>query len=203
MSHALSGLEPKLLWDHFAALAAIPRGSKNESAATAHVAAFAARLGLPVKVDSVGNVLVTKPGTKGLENRPAVVLQGHLDMVCEKNSGTVHDFTKDPIRLVVDGDEVKADGTTLGADNGIGCAMGLAVADEPKLTHGPIEVLHQLARAAQALQMGKVENVHRHVPEERVGHHVVGVVVKKLQGLRERLEDLLQVWMCKLAVVRQ
>ena len=141
MSHALSGLEPKLLWDHFAALAAIPRGSKNESAATAHVAAFAARLGLPVKVDSVGNVLVTKPGTKGLENRPAVVLQGHLDMVCEKNSGTVHDFTKDPIRLVVDGDEVKADGTTLGADNGIGCAAALALLEATDVAHPPLECL--------------------------------------------------------------
>ena len=127
MTHALSGLEPQLLWDHFAALAAIPRGSKNEAAATAHVVAFAARLGLPAKVDSVGNVLITKPGTKGLETKPPVLLQGHLDMVCEKNSGTVHDFTKDPIRLVVAGDEVKADGTTLGADNGIGVALILAV----------------------------------------------------------------------------
>ena len=106
MTHALSGLEPQLLWDHFAALAAVPRGSKNEAAATAHVVAFAARLGLPAKVDSVGNVLITKAGTKGLETKPPVLLQGHLDMVCEKYSGTVHDFTKDPIRLVVAGDEV-------------------------------------------------------------------------------------------------
>ncbi|MCL4810762.1 MAG: hypothetical protein KJ062_23630, partial [Thermoanaerobaculia bacterium] len=78
MTHALAGLEPQLLWDHFAALAAIPRGSKDEAAATAHVVAFGTRLGLPVKVDSVGNVLITKPGTKGLEDRPPLVLQGHL-----------------------------------------------------------------------------------------------------------------------------
>jgi dipeptidase D len=141
MNHALSGLEPQLLWDHFAALAAIPRGSKDEAAATAHVVAFATRLGLPVKVDSVGNVLVTKPGTKGLEDRPPLVLQGHLDMVCEKNSGTVHDFTKDPIRLVVNGDEVKADGTTLGADNGIGCAAALALLESTDIAHPPLECL--------------------------------------------------------------
>jgi dipeptidase D len=141
MSHALSGLEPKLLWDHFAALAAIPRGSKNEAAATAHVVAVAARLGLPAEVDAVGNVVVRKPGTKGLEDRPAVVLQGHLDMVCEKNSGTAHDFTKDPIRLVVAGDEVKADGTTLGADNGIGCAAALALLESKDVAHPPLECL--------------------------------------------------------------
>jgi dipeptidase D len=141
MTHVLEGLEPKLLWDHFAALAAIPRGSKNEAAATAHVVAIAARLGLPVKVDAVGNVLITKPGTKGLETKPAVVLQGHLDMVCEKNSGTAHDFTKDPIRLVVAGDEVKADGTTLGADNGIGCAAALALLESKDLAHPPLECL--------------------------------------------------------------
>jgi dipeptidase D len=141
MSHAIDGLEPKLLWDHFAALAAIPRGSKNEAAATAHVAAVGARLGLPVKVDGVGNVLISKPGTKGLESRPALVLQGHLDMVCEKNSGTAHDFTKDPIRLVVDGDVVKAGGTTLGADNGIGCAAALAVLESKDVAHPPLECL--------------------------------------------------------------
>lgn len=141
MSHALTGLEPQLLWDHFAALAAIPRGSKNEAAATAHVVAVAARLGLPAKVDAVGNVVITKPGTKGLEDRPALVLQGHLDMVCEKNSGTAHDFTKDPIRLVVDGDQVKADGTTLGADNGIGCAAALALLESKDVAHPPLECL--------------------------------------------------------------
>ena len=141
MSHALAGLEPKLLWDHFAALAAIPRGSKNEAAATAHVAAVGARLGLPVKVDAVGNVVISKPGTKGLEDRPALVLQGHLDMVCEKNSGTAHDFTKDPIRLIVDGDVVKAGGTTLGADNGIGCAAALAILESKEVAHPPLECL--------------------------------------------------------------
>ncbi len=141
MTHALSGLEPQLLWDHFAALAAIPRGSKNEAAATAHVVAVAARLGLPAKVDSVGNVVITKPGTKGLETKPVLVLQGHLDMVCEKNSGTAHDFTKDPIRLIVDGEVVKADGTTLGADNGIGCAAALALLESKDVPHPPLECL--------------------------------------------------------------
>ncbi|MRR13325.1 beta-Ala-His dipeptidase, partial [bacterium] len=114
---------------------------KNEAAATAHVVAVAARLGLPAKVDSVGNVLITKPGTPGLETKPPVLLQGHLDMVCEKNAATAHDFTRDPIRLVVAGDEVKADGTTLGADNGIGCAAALALLESKDLAHPPLECL--------------------------------------------------------------
>jgi dipeptidase D len=141
MSVDLNELEPKLLWNHFLALAAIPRGSKNEQAVAAHVVAEGKRLGLPVKQDAVGNVLITKPGTKGKESAPTMILQGHLDMVCEKNSDVAHDFTKDPIRLVRDGDFVRASGTTLGADNGIGCAAALAVLESKDVAHGPLECL--------------------------------------------------------------
>ena len=141
MSVQLSDLEPKLLWKHFLALSEIPRGSKNEKAVAAHVVAEAKRLGLPAKQDGVGNVLITKPATKGKESAPTTILQGHLDMVCEKNSDIVHDFTKDPIRLVRDGDFIRASGTTLGADNGIGCAAALAVLESTDLVHGPLECL--------------------------------------------------------------
>ena len=141
MNVDLNELEPKLLWKHFLALSAIPRGSKNEQAVAAHVVAEGKRLGLAVKQDSVGNVLITKPGTKGKESAPTTILQGHLDMVCEKNSDVAHDFTKDPIRLVRDGDFIRAAGTTLGSDNGIGCAAALAVLEAKDLVHGPLECL--------------------------------------------------------------
>ncbi len=141
MSIDMNSLEPKLLWKHFLALSAIPRGSKNEEAVSRHVADEGKRLGLPVKQDSVGNVLITKPATRGKESAPTTILQGHLDMVCEKNSDVAHDFTKDPIRLVRDGDFIRASGTTLGADNGIGCAAALAVLESTDLSHGPLECL--------------------------------------------------------------
>ncbi len=141
MNATLETLEPKALWKQFIALSNIPRGSKNEKAAVAYVVSEAKRLGLPYTQDAVGNVVVTKPATKGREGGKTTVLQGHLDMVCEKNEQTRHDFTKDPIRLkIVDG-WVKADGTTLGADNGIGVATALAVMEAKDLSHGPLEFL--------------------------------------------------------------
>ncbi|MBI5544548.1 MAG: aminoacyl-histidine dipeptidase [Deltaproteobacteria bacterium] len=141
MNASLEKLEPKTLWKHFFALCAIPRGSKNEKAVAAHVVAEAKRMGLPVRQDAAGNVIVTKPATKGREGAKPTILQGHLDMVCEKNESKKHDFTKDPITLIQDGDWLKADGTTLGADNGIGCAAALAVMEAKDLSHGPLEFL--------------------------------------------------------------
>lgn len=137
----LAALEPLLLWRRFAELSAIPRPSRMEAAAADWAAGIAQHLGLIVERDAVGNVLIRKPATVGREDRPGVILQAHLDMVCEKNEGTVHDFNRDPLRLVFEGDVVKADGTTLGADNGIGVAAALAVLEEPSLPHGPLEVL--------------------------------------------------------------
>ena len=141
MNPALIDLEPAPLWRHFAALAAIPRASEKEAAARNYVLALAARLGLETTQDRVGNVIVRKPARPGREGAVPAVLQGHLDMVCEKNEGTVHDFDTDPIRLVRDGDWLKADGTTLGADNGVGVAAALAVMESEEIAHGPLEFL--------------------------------------------------------------
>jgi dipeptidase D len=132
-------LEP--LWRHFEALSAIPRASEKEEAARTYVLAQAARLGLESTRDGVGNIVIRKPARPGREKAIAAVLQGHLDMVCEKNEGTQHNFDTDPIRLVHDGDWLKADGTTLGADNGVGVAAALAVMESTDCNHGPLEFL--------------------------------------------------------------
>ncbi len=141
MENLLDNLEPKPLWNYFFELSKIPRGSKVEAEAAQWVADQGRALGLEVEQDAVGNVLIRKPGTKGKENRPGVTLQAHVDMVCEKNEGTQHDFLKDPIKLRRDGDHLRATGTTLGADNGIGVAAGLAVLASQDIAHGPVELL--------------------------------------------------------------
>ena len=141
MKTGLEELEPKALWKHFAALSAIPRASCNEAAARNYVLAEAARLGLEATADRVGNIVIRKPARPGREAAIPAVLQGHLDMVCEKNEGTAHNFDTDPIRLKVDGDWLKADGTTLGADNGVGVAAALAVMESGDVAHGPLEFL--------------------------------------------------------------
>lgn len=138
---AIAGLEPLSVWRHFASLTRIPRGSGNEEAAAAFVIAHAKRLGLAWRQDSAGNVLVSKPAAAGREAAPPVCLQGHLDMVNEKRPDVRHDFDKDPIRLVRHGDKLMADGTTLGADNGIAVATHLALMDDDTLRHGPLEFL--------------------------------------------------------------
>jgi dipeptidase D len=137
----MENLEPQSLWRHFEALSAIPRASEKEAAARSYVLAQAARLGLESVTDGVGNIVVRKPARPGREGAVPAVLQGHLDMVCEKNEGTAHNFDTDPIRLVRDGDWLKADGTTLGADNGVGVAAALAVMDSENVAHGPLEFL--------------------------------------------------------------
>ncbi len=141
MKEAIEGLEPRALWEHFYQIAQIPRCSKHEEKIRDYVIEVAKRNGLEYKMDAVGNVVVKKPATPGYENKPGVVLQGHLDMVCEKNKDTEHDFSKDPIKLVRDGDWITADGTTLGADNGIGLAAALAVMESKDIQHGPMEFL--------------------------------------------------------------
>ncbi len=135
----LENLEPKNVFRHFAALAAIPRASEKEAAARQYVLDLAARLGLEAVQDRVGNVVIRKPARPGREGAITAALQGHLDMVCEKNEGTAHNFDADPIRLVRDGDWLKADGTTLGADNGVGVAAALAVMESQDVAHGPLE----------------------------------------------------------------
>jgi dipeptidase D len=139
MASALEGLEPKAVWKHFEAIAAIPRASKKEAAIREYVVGVAKRLGLDATVDPVGNVIVRKPARPGREKAPMAALQGHLDMVCEKNEGTAFDFDKDGIKLVRKGDWLHADGTTLGSDNGVGVASGLAIMESTDVNHGPLE----------------------------------------------------------------
>lgn len=137
----IESLEPQIVWKHFDSIRKIPRCSKHEEKIREHILAFAKQQGLKTRVDPVGNVVILKPATKGMEKRPTVILQGHMDMVCEKNSDVAFDFTKDPIKLKIKGDLLTADGTTLGADNGIGMAMGFALCEDAKAKHGPLEVL--------------------------------------------------------------
>ena len=139
MTPALADLEPKELWKHFDALAAIPRPSTKEAAARNYVLAVASRSGLEAVQDEVGNTVIRKPARPGRESAPMALLQGHLDMVCEKNEGTSHNFDTDPIKLRRDGDWLKAEGTTLGADNGVGVAAALAVMESTDIAHGPLE----------------------------------------------------------------
>lgn len=141
MSGKLAKLEPQPLWNYFEDICQIPRPSKKEEKIRQFLMAFANKNGVDVKTDETGNILMCKPATPGCENRPVVVLQAHMDMVCEKNSDRKFNFDTDPITPVIDGGWVRADGTTLGADNGIGIAAQMAVLTANNLEHGPIECL--------------------------------------------------------------
>lgn len=137
----VSDLEPKALWRHFDRILTIPRGSKNEEAMRRYVLSVADGLKLAARGDSAGNVVISVPASPGREGAAPTILQAHLDMVNEKNSDVVHDFSTDPIVPRLDGEFLKASGTTLGSDNGIGVAAMLAIAETPGLTHGPLELL--------------------------------------------------------------
>jgi len=139
MTPALANLKPEALWKHFDKLAATPRASTKEAAARDYIRMLAAKQGLETSQDGAGNLVVRKPARPGREKAPMALLQGHLDMVCEKNEGTAHNFDTDPIKVLRDGDWLKADGTTLGADNGIGVAASLAVMESTDIAHGPLE----------------------------------------------------------------
>jgi dipeptidase D len=141
MLEVLKGLHPEKLWELFTQIASIPHGSKNEVALAVHLRQVAEDAGFAVKQDDAGNMCISLPATPGYKEVPTVILQGHLDMVCEKNEAVDFDFKKDVIRLVRDGDWLKADGTTLGADNGIGVAAALAIALSENIIHGPLEIL--------------------------------------------------------------
>src|SRR5271165_1219259 len=139
MTPALLDLEPQVVWKHFDMLAATPRASTKEAAARNYVLSQAKKLGLETSQDAAGNLVVSKPARPGREDAPMALLQGHLDMVCEKNEGTAHNFDTDPIKVVCDGDWLKAEGTTLGSDNGVGVAAALAVMESDDIAHGPLE----------------------------------------------------------------
>ena len=141
MSTSVRNLEPKEVWNMFADLNAVPRPSKKEERVIQFMVDFGKKLNLETFVDQVGNVIITKPATKGLENRKTVVLQSHLDMVHQKNSDTIFNFEKEGIKMLIQGDWVTADGTTLGADNGLGVASIMAVLASTEIEHPNLEAL--------------------------------------------------------------
>ncbi len=141
MNDFLHNLEPKGVWHYFSEILSIPRPSKKEEKIVAYLDAFGKKHQLETLRDAIGNVLIRKAATKGFENKQIIVLQSHIDMVCEKNSDIAHDFENDPIEThLVDG-WIKAKGTTLGADDGIGVAAQLALLAATDIEHGPIECL--------------------------------------------------------------
>ncbi len=180
MNEALLALQPQHLWRYFARLSEIPRCSKHEERVMAWLDALAKERDLPIRADAVGNRVLTVPATPGLEGAPTLVIQGHVDMVCEKNSDVDHDFSRDPIRIQVDGDRVSAEGTTLGADNGIGVATGLAMLDDPEATHGPLELLFTvdeetgLTGASQIAPDLFTGNLMLNLDSEEVGRFTIG-----------------------------
>ena len=137
----MKNLAPKAVWEHFYSLTLIPRPSGKKEEVSAFLAAYGKSLGLETIVDTIGNVIIRKPASPGYENHPGVILQGHMDMVPQKNNDTVFDFEKDPIEAYVDGEWVTAKGTTLGADNGIGVAAAMAILADKSVVHPPLEVL--------------------------------------------------------------
>ncbi|NOY51647.1 MAG: aminoacyl-histidine dipeptidase [Chlorobi bacterium] len=141
MSKDILKLKPESLWKNFYELTQLPRPSKKEEKVRAYLKKFGEDLGLETIVDEIGNVIIKKPATPGMEDRKGVVLQGHMDMVPQKNADTDHDFEKDPIDAYIDGDWVTARGTTLGADNGMGVAASMAILEATDLEHGPVEAL--------------------------------------------------------------
>ena len=141
MSKCICTLEPKAIWENFYKLTQVPRPSNHEEKAREFIMNWAKENGIHAEMDEANNILLSKPATPGMENRKGVILQGHLDMVPQKNEDKQHDFTKDPIEAYIDGEWVTADGTTLGADNGIGVAAGMGILLSKDIPHGPIEVL--------------------------------------------------------------
>lgn len=153
----LSSLQPKELWKHFDKILSIPHCSGNEEQLAEYLLAYAKNQKLQAEKDSNGNVVIHVPATPGHENAPVVVLQGHMDMVGEKNSDIDHDFFKDPISVELNGEWVTAKGTTLGADNGIGLAAALALVESEGVVHGPLELLFTVDEEVGLTGAGKLE----------------------------------------------
>lgn len=141
MSSEIRSLKPNILWNHFADLNEVPRPSKKEERVIAFIKNFGESLGLETIVDKTGNIIIKKPASEGMEDRQTVLLQSHIDMVHQKNSDVQFDFDNDPIQSYIDGEWVKAKGTTLGSDNGIGVAAAMSVLSSKEISHGPIEAL--------------------------------------------------------------
>jgi dipeptidase D len=180
MPLSLESLQPRSVWSHFATLCAIPRPSLREAALREHLIEWAQAHGITATVDGVGNLILKKPASPGCEGSPGVILQGHLDMVCQANSGTRHDFERDPIKTQVRDGWVVADDTTLGADNGMGVALALAALEEPGLAHPPLEVLLTVNEesgmdGARGLAPGALQgNTLINLDTEEWGHFYLG-----------------------------
>ena len=176
----VTDLKPALIWQCFDEITKVPRPTHHLDKMKEFLVDWANRHNIPVKTDAVGNVVMTKPATPGHENAPTIILQGHQDMVAEKRNDSNHDFFNDPIETIVDGDWVKANGTTLGADNGIGCATGMAVLLDDTLVHGPIEVLmtvdeEQGLIGANGLEPGMISgSILLNLDSEEHGQLVIG-----------------------------
>lgn len=154
----IEGLSPQILWKKFAEISQIPRPSKHEERIRLYLKNFAEKHNFSFKEDPTGNILIYLPPTPNYESAPTIVLQSHVDMVCEKNKDTIHDFDKDPIQLIREGDWIKADGTTLGADNGIGFAAALAIALDDSFEHGPLELLFTVDEETGLTGVNNLEN---------------------------------------------
>lgn len=176
----ITDLEPKLVWQCFDEITKVPRPTHHLDKMKEFLVSWAERHNIPVRTDEVGNVVMTKAATPGHENAPTVILQGHQDMVAEKRGDKEHDFLTDPITTIVDGDWVRADGTTLGADNGLGCASGMAVLLDHTLVHGPIECLFTVDEeqgliGANGLQPGFVTgSILLNLDSEEHGSLIIG-----------------------------
>ena len=188
----ITELEPKLVWQCFDEITKVPRPTHNLDKMKAFLVDWAGRHGIAVKTDEVGNVVMTKPATPGHENAPTVILQGHQDMVAEKRGDKEHDFLNDPIVTRVEGDWVMADGTTLGADNGLGCASAMAVLLDDSIVHGPLECLFTVDEeqgliGANGLQPGFVTgDILLNLDSEEHGHLVIGCAGGKVTEARVR-----------------
>jgi len=158
MSSTFEGLRPSLLWKHFEQILKIPHCSGNEKALGDYIISVAERLNLAWKRDDVGNVVVEKKASAGHENAETIILQGHMDMVGEKNSDVDHDFTKDAIKAEIKGEWIQAKGTTLGSDNGIGVASSLALMEDDSLEHGPLEFLFTVDEETGLTGATKIES---------------------------------------------
>lgn len=176
----ITDLEPKLIWECFDEITKIPRPTHHLDKMKEFLVDWANRHDIEVHTDKVGNVMMRKPASPGHENAPVVILQGHQDMVAEKRPGVDHDFMKDPIVTVVDGEWVRAEGTTLGADNGMGCAAAMAVLLDKNLVHGPIECLFTVDEeqgliGANGLEKGFVTgDILLNLDSEEMGQLVIG-----------------------------
>lgn len=176
----ITDLQPKLVWECFDEITKVPRPTHHLEKMKKFLCDWAEKHGISYSTDLVGNVVMKKAATPGHEDAPTVILQGHQDMVAEKNNDKVHDFLNDPITTIVDGEWVKADGTTLGADNGLGCATAMAVLLDDSLTHGPIEALFTVDEeqgliGANGLQPGFVTgSILLNLDSEEMGQIVIG-----------------------------